>query len=282
MDNLSKEEKRDKIKIEDFTLTVCGHHLAAKRLKPAGFRESGDSSRHVLVFLHEGLGSMAVWGDFPAELVKLCGLEGFMYDRYGHGLSDPLLSGAADPGYLAREAWEFLPRVLTDCSIERPILIGHSDGGTFALMYAARGPEPGAERVAGIITEAAHVFVDDVTRNGIGTAVGAYRTGKLKKKLEKYHGPGLDELFERWSNTWLSGGFDRWNVLSLLGEVSCPVLVIQGESDEYGTRAQVDAIVSGVSGRAEACMVEGARHIPHHQARDLVVERMASFIRSLL
>ncbi len=272
---------RENVGREDFTLKVCGRRLVAGWLKPPGVGEPGDSERPVLVFLHEGLGSMEGWRDFPAKLVNLCGLEGFMYDRYGHGLSDPLSSAEADPGYLAREAWEFLPRVLAECAVENPILIGHSDGGTVALMYAARGPKPGATRVAAIITEAAHVFVDDVTRSGIRSAVRSYRKGDLKARLQKYRGSSLDELFGRWSNTWLSNDFSRWNILSLLGEVRCPVLAIQGESDEYGTKAQVDAIVSGVSGRAESFMVPGARHIPHLQAGKLVMERMASFIRGL-
>lgn len=266
------------IKETQLTLNILGRRLAAKHLKYMGDVSetmlSQWSTPPVLVFLHEGLGSMELWGDFPSGLIARCGLDGFLFDRYGHGLSEPLESGAADPEYLAREAWEFLPRILSKSCIKNPIFIGHSDGGTFALMYAAHH----SDGVLGIITEAAHVFVDDVTRAGITSTVEAYRRGGLKKKLQKYHGPGLDSLFYRWSNTWLSRAFEDWNIVSLLSGVSCPVLAIQGKDDEYGTEAQVESICRGVSGRAESFMVNGARHIPHHQAREAVLERIVKMV----
>ena len=257
------------------TLTVLGRRLAAQRLEPPGPQ---DPEQPVLVFLHEGLGSIMVWGDFPAQLVTACGLPGLLFDRLGHGRSDALPSSDVDPEYIEREAWAFLPQVLSRCGIRKSILIGHSDGGTIALMYAARYPEG----VAGVITEAAHVRVEDVTRQGIRDIVSAYRRGDLKPRLQKYHDVDVDPLFYRWSDTWLSDRFAPWNVEGLLPGVRCPVLVIQGEADEFATPAQVDAIVSGVSGPAERFMVPGARHIPHHQAREAVAERMLRFIRRLV
>ena len=262
------------IHVEDFNLTVLGHRLSARRLVPAG--EPG-RAQPVLVFLHEGLGCMRSWGDFPREMVLACHMPALLYDRLGHGLSDPLPFGAVDVNYIEPEAWEFLPRVLSSCDVRRAILIGHSDGGTIALIYAARY----ASGVAGIVTEAAHVFVEELTREGIRQAVRAYRSGDLRSRLQKFHGPGLDALFRRWSDTWLSEAFAGWNVEPLLEKVRCPVLAIQGEADEYGTAAQVASIVEKAGGRSEAFIVPGCRHIPHHQARRQVADRMVRFINTL-
>lgn len=259
---------------EDFTIAVLGRRLAASWLRPAG---GHDPNHPVLVFLHEGLGSIPMWGDFPRELAAACNLPALLYDRPGHGLSDPLVTGGLDLHYIDFEAWEVLPRVLEVCHVRRAVLIGHSDGGTMALMYAARHPGP----ALGIITEAAHVFVEEVTREGIRQALTAYRTGDLKARLQKYHGPGLDALFRRWTDTWLSDLFAAWNVEALLDKVHCPVLAIQGEADEYGTTAQVASIVEKAGGRSEAFIVPACRHVPHHQARGPVLERIVGFIRRL-
>jgi len=259
---------------EDFTLAVLGRRLAARWMRPAG---GHDPNHPVLVFLHEGLGSIPMWGDFPQALVAASNLPGLLYDRPGHGLSDPLVKGGLDLQYIDFEACQVLPRVLDICHVRRAVLIGHSDGGTMALIFAAR--YPGA--ALGIITEAAHVFVEEVTREGIRRTLAAYRAGDLKARLQKYHGPGLDALFRRWTDTWLSDAFAEWNVEELLGTVHCPVLAIQGEADEYGTTAQVASIVEKAGGRSEAFIVPGCRHVPHHQARRPVLERMVEFVRRL-
>ena len=256
---------------ENSVLTIDGHNIAVSRLRPV---DAGQGDRPVLVFLHEGLGSMRLWGDFPHQIALACGLEALLYDRLGHGLSDPLPSGAPDAAYLEPEAWRFLPQVLSNCCIRRPILIGHSDGGTIALMYAARL----GQDVLGIITEAAHVCVEDLTREGIRKAVALYRRGDLKAKLHQYHGDKIEKLFLRWADTWLSEDFRAWTIEPLLPAVRCPVLAIQGAADEYGTPDQMRTIAAKVSGRGESFLVPDCRHSPHQQARAPVTERMLRFI----
>lgn len=260
--------------IQEFQVKVGDVRLAARRIG-----RSGDSEVHgpVLVFLHEGLGCMRLWGDFPEAMVAASGLPALLYDRQGHGLSDPLPSGDADVDYLRREALDVLPRVLSLCGIREAVFIGHSDGGTFALMLAAQQ----GLSVQGIVTEAAHVFVDEATRAGIRRAVDAFGHGDLKSRLQKYHGPGVETLFWRWAHTWLADDFSGWTIEPLLAQVRCPVLAVQGDGDEYGTLDQLAAITTQVGGRAEAAVIPGCRHIPHQQARAVVAERVLAFIRTI-
>lgn len=262
------------VRTTDLKLTVHGHGLAARRIEPPDLIVQDPP---VLVFLHEGLGSMRLWGDFPHAIARGCGLPVLMYDRLGHGRSDPLPSAAVDTAYIDREAGLFLPQVLSACAVRRAILIGHSDGGTIALLYAAKH----IGTAAGIVTEAAHVFVEDITRRGIRKTAGTYEKN-LKPRLAKYHGDKVDTLFWRWADTWLSDAFAPWNIVARLNTVQCPVLAVQGEADEYGTADQVTAIAGHVGGRAETFLVPGCRHVPHYQARDVVAGRMIAFVQSLI
>jgi len=262
------------IRTEELEVTVRGFRLAARRIDPYGVQTQ---HRPVLVFLHEGLGSMQLWGDFPQAIASACGLPALLYDRLGHGLSEPLPSPAVDVAYLAREAHTFLPEVLSACAVRSPVLIGHSDGGTIALLYAARRPK----QVLGIVTEAAHVFVDDRTRDGIRQTVAAYRENDLKTRLSKYHGPNTEALFQRWADTWLSDEFAAWNIEWQLKAVQCPVLAIQGDADEYGTAAQMKSIAAHAGGRSDTFLVPGCRHVPHYQAREAVAERIIAFVRAI-
>lgn len=229
----------------------------------------------VLVFLHEGLGSTGQWKDFPVLLCGRTGRPGFVYDRLGHGKSDPM-SLPRDPRYLHEEAFLALPETLEDQGIEKPFLIGHSDGGTIALLFAARFPG----RVSAVITEAAHVFVEDVTLEGIRKAVDLYGKTDLPKRLSAYHGANTEGVFHGWADTWLDPRFRDWNMVRELPDVRCPLLVIQGEGDEYGTAAQVKAIADKTSGPAQAWLVPDCGHIPHLQAKEAVLLRMASFIEA--
>lgn len=240
------------------------------------FSERLDGGEPVLVFLHEALGSVSQWKDFPAALCARTGRAGFVYDRPGHGRSGPL-AGPRGKEYLRDEALEGLPRTLEAAGIGgRVVLVGHSDGGTIALLYAAARPE----RVAGVISEAAHVFNDDFTRAGVRSTVEAARDGALLKRLERHHGGKTDALFRAWHETWLSPWFRDWDVRPLLGKVTAPVLVVQGLDDKYGTSAQVEAIARGVR-RAEVLMVPACGHAPHHERREAVLERMAAFVAAL-
>ena len=251
--------------------TVDGAKLATRRLRHPGAPRPGAP---VLVFLHEGLGSIELWGAFPAELCAGTGLDGFIYDRLGHGRSDPLPSSAADPGHMHAEARTRLPVLLARNRITRCILIGHSDGGSIGLIFAAENPR----QVQGIITQAAHVFVDHVTLDGVRRTAAAYARGGLKNKLARYHGDNTDTLFRRWADTWRSPAFSDWNLEAFLPRITCPVLAIQGREDEYGLPSQVRTIAAGVGGPAQAWIVPDCRHAPHHQAREAVLTHCADFI----
>jgi pimeloyl-ACP methyl ester carboxylesterase len=259
---------------EDFDITAAGHRLRARRLShPRGSRGNGSP---VLVFLHEGLGCIKLWRDFPAALVEATGLDGLVYDRWGHGKSDPL-TVPRPHRYLHDEAFDSLPEVLQQCGVKDSILIGHSDGGTIALLYGARY----RQGLRGIITEAAHVFVEEVTLEGIRETVKHYQAGDLRERLSRYHGDNTETLFWAWADTWLDPGFRDWNVESYLPQVTSPLLVIQGEDDEYATRAQVDAIVGQVSGPGRPLLVPRCGHSPHRHARDSVLQEMAAFVEAL-
>lgn len=229
-----------------------------------------------LVFLHEGLGSIAQWRNFPERLCMMTGLPGVVYERMGYGKSDPLVK-KRKPYYLHEEALEVLPQFLDELDIIRPILIGHSDGGSIALIFASAFPE----WVKAVVTEAAHVFVEEVTLEGIRRAVAVYEETNLRQQLQKYHGEKTDTLFRAWSETWLSDEFRSWNIEEYLPGIKCPLLVIQGKDDEYGTASQVEAIVSKASGPAEPLIIPGCGHIPHLQAKEKVIEAIKSFIVSL-
>ncbi len=257
---------------EDLKVTADGRRLALRRLRPP----NGTAEGPTLVFLHEGLGSIAQWRDFPSALCTLTGLPGLLYDRLGFGGSDPLtLPRPAD--YLEREATGALPAVLAACAVERPILIGNSDGGTIALLYAAAFPD----RPAACITEAAHVFVEEITLAGIREAVAAWEAGELRWRLERYHGEKTETAFRGWADTWLSPAFRGWNIVERLPGITCPLLVMQGADDEYGTAAQVTAIAEGVAGPVETWLLPNCAHIPHHQARDRVLAKISAFVASI-
>ena len=226
-----------------------------------------------LIFLHDALGSIAQWKDFPRKLALRCGLNAVVYDSSGHGGSGPLLQ-TRNKEYLHREALEILPELLQQLRIQRPILIGHSDGGTIALIYAAY------HQPAAIITEAAHAFVEAITLEGIRKAVS--RKGRLISKLLPYHGEKTEDLFDAWANTWLDEGFRDWSMESLLPRINCPSLIMQGSEDQYGSEEQVRCIAEGIGPGAEPFWVEHAGHVPHRQAEEAVLGKMAAFIEKTL
>lgn len=225
----------------------------------------------VLVFLHEALGCDSMWKGVPTALSDATRLPFLTYDRLGHGRSGPL-PGPRDERYLEVEAYEVLPAVLEASGVTDPILVGHSDGGTIALMYASR------RRVRAVVAEAAHVFVEEVTLAGIRAAVETWDTTDLDSRLARHHGDKTAALFRAWAETWLSEPFRSWNVESCLAGVAAPVLVVQGADDEYGTLRQVEAIAGGVSGPSRTLLVPGCRHIPHLQAPDTVLPAIADFV----
>jgi pimeloyl-ACP methyl ester carboxylesterase len=230
--------------------------------------------RPVLVFVHEGLGCTAMWKDFPARLCALAGCDGLVYDRRGYGQSDAL-RGSRSVHYLHCYALEELPQVLALLEHRPYVLVGHSDGGSIALIHAADQP-PG---LLGVVTEAAHVFVEDVTLAGIRVAREAYDAGKLRG-LSRYHGEKTDQIFGAWADTWLRPAFSRWNIEYLLPSIACPVLALQGSGDQYGTEAQLDAIEAQAP-RARKSMLPGCGHTPHQEQPEAVLGAISEFLKEL-
>ena len=256
-----------------FYLQAGGHTLRARTIIPPG---KSLQTNPVLVFLHEGLGCIEIWRTFPETLSRLVGLPALLYDRYGSGGSEPLQEGYSGNPF-CREADIVLPEVLAGCGIERPLLIGHSDGGSIALQYASSYPD----RPVGVIVEAAHVFAEELTLSSIHKAVTAFEEENLKEKLARYHGERTESMFHNWADIWLLPENRSWNMEAVLPRITCPLQIIQGENDEYGTLAQVEAIAAGASGRTETLILSECAHSPHLQAPEATLAGMAAFIRSL-
>ena len=252
-------------------INVGGRRFRAQTITPAG-QDFG--SAPALVFLHEGLGCIEMWRDIPRTVAEAVGLPALVYDWYDRNGTEP---EKRSEGCFIREAEVDLPAVLRACSVERPILIGHSDGGTIALLHGARHPE----RTTGIISLAAHVFTEEVTLTSIRQAVEAFENGTLRERLARYHGDRVDFVFRSWSSTWMSPDHRNWDITPLLRSIAAPLLVIQGENDEYGTMAQVTAIKEGVCGPAETVLIPDCGHSPHLQARAMTVEEITRFIRKV-
>jgi pimeloyl-ACP methyl ester carboxylesterase len=254
--------------VTDF-LTVDGIRLEYRRISPP----PGAGDRPTLVLLHEGLGCVALWKDFPDRLAKKTGFGVFLWSRGGFGRSDPVpLPRPLD--YLDRET-AMLATVLNAAGVSRTVLVGHSDGGTIALLHGASDSAGGVE---GIVTMAAHVFVQEVTIRGILETKRAWEEGNLRAKLERWHGANVDTAFHGWCDTWLNPAFRDWNIEARLPPVCVPVLALQGADDEYGTPAQVEAIVRQVSGPARPLLLPGARHSPHVDQPDAVIDAIAGFL----
>lgn len=228
----------------------------------------------VLIFLHEALGSIDLWKSFPQELSDELNLPALVYDRFGHGDSDPM-ELPREKGYLEKEAFEILPELLNHLDINRVILVGHSDGASIALLYASKYKE----QALAVISMATHVFVEEAGLRGIMEARIAYESRNLKQKLLQYHGDKTDDLFYAWNNTWSSENYRDWNMESCLKEIKSPVLVIQGEDDEYASMEQVTRVSRQVAGHSEEFIVPKCAHIPFLQAKKVVLERVVGFLK---
>ncbi|WP_222940511.1 alpha/beta fold hydrolase [Hymenobacter sp. BT491] len=245
-------------------------------LRVRSIRHEPETPRSVLVFLHDSLGCIALWRDFPVRLAKATGCNALVYDRRGYGQLAPFGETKRTIHYLEDEA-QVLGNVLSQCGVERAILFGHSDGGSIALVAAAEFPD----RIAGVITEGAHVFVEELTLAGIRAAQAQYRTTDLGAKLAKYHGIKTEAVFRAWADTWLAPEFRAWNIEPYLPQIQCPVLVLQGERDEYGTAEQVAAVVSQVQDARPSKPLPGLGHTPHKEAAELVLELAAAFVAAI-
>ena len=228
--------------------------------------------RPSIVLLHEGLGSVAMWKSFPAALAERTGCCVFAYSRAGHGRSAPAAL-PREPDYLEREAIEVLPDVLAAAGIERPILFGHSDGGSIALAFAATYPEA----LSGLILEAPHVFVEDLSVESIAATRTTFPT--FRERLARYH-DDVDATFRGWNDIWLDPRFRGWSIVDWLARIRVPVLAIQGRDDEYGTLAQLDAIEANIPG-ARRLVIDRCGHSPHRDAEAAVLAAAAAFVDSL-
>jgi pimeloyl-ACP methyl ester carboxylesterase len=248
---------------------------AAVRLEYERVGRVDEGAAPLIVFLHEGLGSVSMWRDFPARLCEAANARGLVFSRPGYGRSAlPEEETHREPDYLHRQAFEVLPRFLEAAGAgERaPWLFGHSDGGTIALLHAARFPE----RTAGIVAVAPHIFVEDETIAGIERARAAWLVGDARERLARRHGDP-DWVFRSWSDTWLDPRFRGWNIERELVGIRCPVLAVQGLDDEYGTLEQVRAIARRVP-HARLLEIAGCGHSPQRDAPEALVAAAARFI----
>jgi len=223
------------------------------------------------VFLHEGLGSVSLWKDVPARVAERTGCGIFVYSRRGYGASDAL-GAPREPDYMHREADVVLPALLDDGRIERPILFGHSDGASIALLFAAAFPG----RARALVLEAPHVFVEDLSVASIAAAKTAFETTDLRSKLARHHADAAG-AFRGWNDIWLDERFRAWNIEDRLALVDVPVLVVQGEDDEYGTLAQIRSIEAHVRD-VTTVVLERCAHSPHRARPDAVLDAVAAFV----
>ncbi len=236
-------------------------------------RIPGPAGAPTLVFLHEGLGSLAMWKDFPERVAGATGCPGLVYSRPGYGRSSPAVLPRM-PDYMHTEAQRILPALLDQLGIADPLLIGHSDGASIALLHAASG---GGRPVRGVVALAPHVFVEDASIASIAGARREYETTDLRDRLGRYHADP-DAAFRGWNDIWLSPGFRDWNIEACLPGVRCPLLLIQGLDDEYGSTAQLDAIEREVGGKVARLELADCRHSPHRDQPEATVAAIAEFV----
>lgn len=231
----------------------------------------------LLVFLHEGLGSLAMWKDFPQRLCNAAGCHGLVWSRPGYGRSTPRAPDELwEPDFMHRQAHEVLPAFFDALGIERtqkPWLFGHSDGGSIALLYAARFPQ----RVAGVIALAPHVMVEDISVASIAQARTAYESADLRARLARYH-DDPDSAFWGWNRIWLDPRFHTWSIETEISAIRCPVLAVQGEDDEYGTMEQIRGIARRVPG-TELLELSACCHSPHRDQPARLIAAVTDFIQ---
>ncbi len=246
-----------------------GGRLEAVRIDPAG----ATPGRPPVVFLHDALGAISLWRDLPDRLCAALGREGLVYDRLGYGRSDPW---PTTPGldFFDVESRQSLPEVLRQAGIRHPVLFGHSDGATIALLFAAAFPDV----PAAVVAVAGHVFIEEETVAGVEEAAVAWRTTDLPTRLARHHGDKADAVFRFWSETWRAPAFRGFSAVEAIRAIRCPLLVLQGEQDDYASLAQVEAIARAVSGPVKTVVFPGLGHFPHREDPGRVVAETAGFL----
>lgn len=248
-------------------MNICGHELDVQWIPGT------DAAATALVFLHEGLGSLGLWKGIPRSLVHATGVSALVYSRYGNGFSDVLKAPRA-PSYMHEEALETLPALLEHYGIREPVLIGHSDGASIAIVYAAEHP------VRGLVLEAPHVFVEELSVRSIAAIREPYEQGTLRRRMRRHHAD-VDRTFYGWNEIWLSPAFADWNIEAYASRLSAPVLLVQGRDDAYGTRAQLEAIRREAKGPVDELLLASCGHAPHRDRPELVLPIIGEFVRSV-
>jgi pimeloyl-ACP methyl ester carboxylesterase len=247
---------------------AAGHSLEYEWL------DAGEPGKPTLVFLHEGLGSIRQWRDFPLQVAKATGYRALVYSRYGYGQSEVLREDKAGVRFMHREALEALPALIAALRIDNPVLVGHSDGASIALIYAGTAGHP----VRGLALMAPHVFVEPICVDSIRKASQAFTSTDLAQRLGKYHRDPA-KTFYLWADAWLDPEFLQWNIEEYLPGISCPVLAIQGADDEYGTMEQLARIRRGVRGHCELLELHACGHAPFRDQPQATLEAIARFVR---
>lgn len=256
-------------------IDIRGVQLEVVKVGPSAVHPgSTQICRGPIVFLHEGLGSVAMWRDWPADVCNATGRAGWVYSRQGYGQSSPTTS-KLPPDYLHHEAWDVLPALLAHLGVQRPVLLGHSDGASIALLYASRFP------VAACIVLAPHVMVEDVSIQSINQARDAFGdpNSGLRQRLARYH-TDVDGAFQQWNDAWLNPAFRAFDIRPDCRRISAPVLAIQGVDDPYGTMAQIDQI-SLPAERIQRLALPACGHSPHRDQTQLTTQAITSFLASV-
>jgi pimeloyl-ACP methyl ester carboxylesterase len=242
---------------------------------------SDDSTKPLIVFLHEGLGSVAMWKDFPQQLCEAANCRGLVYSRPGYGKSSPCEKDDVwQPDFMQKQAFEVLPALFNALSIDTatnpPMLFGHSDGGSIALLFAAKYPM----NASASIVVAPHIFVEDISIRSITEARMAYQTTDLKSKLSRYH-DDADSAFWGWNDVWLNPAFRHWNLTQAVKTITCPLLAIQGLDDEYGTLEQIRGI-KRLLPNTQLLELPDCGHSPHRDQSAALIDACVSFIHSFV
>ena len=238
----------------------------------------GPAGAPLMVFLHEGLGSVAMWKDFPDRLCAACGLRGLVYSRPGYGRSTPRAPGRPlAPDFMHRQATEVLPALLAALGIAAPtLLFGHSDGGSIALLYAARVPQA----VQAVVVMAPHIMVEPLSLDSIPAARTAWQQTDLPQRLGRYH-DDPDGAFRGWNDIWLHPDFAHWSIADELPAITAPVLAIQGVDDEYGTLAQIEGIAQRLPA-TRLLALPACGHSPHRDQPQAVIDAVADAVKPFL
>lgn len=235
----------------------------------------GAADRPWLVLLHEGLGCVALWRDFPELIARRTGCPVLVYSRRGYGASDPL-AGPRTPAFMHDEALQVLPALLAHYGIDRPVLVGHSDGASIALIHAAAGPQA----ARGAVLMAPHVVVEPITVQSISRVAAGYSSSGLRDRLARYHAH-VDDSFRGWADIWLDPAFRDWSLLAECERLSVPLLLIQGSDDEYGTLMQIDLIERSAKAAVRRLVLDKCGHSPQRDREADVVGAIAAFVGDL-